>query len=240
MGNRKLPPPVYGLDNPGLVQYGKDNYGLELNPEADKQALVSQIQDARQAIPDGQDPAAGAVPDEIPFSAPDQSPPPREFTQMKAEIPPQPAIEGEAPEPGRTFEPGPGDVPLGDPAATEPQRVNFQPGPPEAKEPMVDSDPPLEASAIQDEQLDIPDEYTMPDFENDDPPDKLDALRARMSPKMANQGPKNKIFRHPSATSWLFNPLTGVYWKPTETLMQNRELVPVMGDPPVGSNIGTA
>ena len=51
--------------------------------------------------------------------------------------------------------------------------------------------------------------------------------------------PPNKAFRHPQVCNWLYNPETNVYWYPTEILMRNESLIPVMGDPPAGSVFGS-
>ncbi len=238
MGDRRLPPPVYALDEAGLVRYGLDNYGLTgLKPEMGKQALVCAIQDAKQVIPEGQDPATDAGEDEIPPSAPDQSPPPALLAGMKQPPPMPRATEGSPPEQGRNFEPGPGAVGASEPMPVQPEN-KFAPGPPR-EGPLVDSDPPMDPAHADQNRLDIPEGYELPDFE-DEQPDQFDALRTRMNPDMAKQGLVNKMFRHPPGTQWLYNPMTDVFWKPTETLMQNKELVPVMGDPPQGSNIGSA
>jgi len=240
MGNRRLDPPVLQLDPAGLAQYGLDNYGLDLDPAAGRDALVAAIQDAKAAIPDGQDPVNTPEANTVPPAAPDQSPPPAQLARMNAPDPnapgPQP-LEGVAPEPGRNFDPGPSRP------APEAPRPKFEPGPPASRGRIGDSDP-VQDFASQRERVDIPEGYEMPDFDDDNPADPMDKLfdanRQQLNPEDLRQGPAKKAFRHPRGTKWLYNPLTDVFWKPTETLMQNKELIPVMGDPPAGSAIGTA
>ncbi len=59
-----------------------------------------------------------------------------------------------------------------------------------------------------------------------------------MLPK-AMLAPPGKSFRHPQVCNWLYNPETDVYWYPTELLMRNETLIPVMGEPPAGSTFGS-
>ena len=51
--------------------------------------------------------------------------------------------------------------------------------------------------------------------------------------------PPSKAFRHPQVCNWLYNPETNVYWYPTELLMRNENMIPVMGEPPKGAVFGS-
>lgn len=242
MSNRVLPPQVNQMTPQQLVAYGLDNYGLDLHAERGRAELLTSIQDAKQSFTPDQDPAANPGADQ-------QPPPAAPMETQVAPAPPDnsaplpPPIQGEAPQPGRSFEPGPGlGVPThGDAGALDQPRQGFAPGPPDTG-PLVDSDPPNDQRLTTRQQIDIPEGFTVPDFDDDEPLDpRVEGMRQQMNQETPQkQGLAKAIFRHPNGTAWLYNPLTAVFWKPTETLMQNKEMIAVMGDPPPGANIGSS
>ena len=123
--------------------------------------------------------------------------------------------------------------PLAKAEGAEPMKTVPEVHEPRSAPQIVDSDPVMSDEAFQRELDSVrkPEDYNR-GFEQDArPPGAV--------PPGTPHGPTQRIFRHPSGVTWFFNPLNGLWWKPTEKLMRNRELQPVYTDPPEGAIFGT-
>jgi len=77
-------------------------------------------------------------------------------------------------------------------------------------------------------------------YNQDNPEQDLFLAQGGQPSARTPHGPQNhKRFRHPQSTKFLFNPMTGVYHRPTELLMRSQKLQPVFQNPPQDAVIGS-
>lgn len=241
--DRRLPPQVYQMTPEQAVQWGMDNYGLtELDPAQGRESIISALQDAKQrtaALPAS--PAPPAAPAESP--APPQL---QRAAENEARIEPAEGRESPHEASASTPQVGPGNHARGPRVEDEaPQR---EVGPSAADHrARADSDPVQDQRSFEAQhvQRDIPEPYTLPEEDRRamamEAQDPFASRREEMEQQGIRNGPVNLPFRHPAGTRWLYHPINETWMKPTEKLMQRRDLVPILqGDPPPGAAIITA
>lgn len=231
---KHAPPYLHGgAKNTTVAKWAKKNLDLSLPETMEKPAMLRainarlknhhhQAEIAAQAPPDTQatpDPEAEAMPpDEGGEKLADHALPasPERFTREEDGAT---NVQGAAP-----------------PLMRGPTRAIGQPGRREDAT-FRDSDPKLPASvaALKDNPQYSHLAPAVDDDGNLDP--EVEASLNQLPKAMLT--PPGKSFRHPQVCNWLYNPETDVYWYPTELLMRNETLIPVMGEPPKGSIFGS-
>lgn len=231
---KSAPPYLYGgAKNTTVAKWAQKNLGLSLPETMEKTAMIRAI-NARlknhhhQAEITAQEaPATQATPD----PEAEASPPGEDDEKLEDHALPV------RPERFTREEDGASNVPgAAPPILKGPSRAIGQPGR-RGDATFRDSDPKLPAAVAA--LKDSPQySHLAPATDEDGKLDPEVEASLNQLPK-AMLSPPNKSFRHPQVCDWLYNPVTDVYWYPTEILMRNENLIPVMGEPPKDSIFGS-
>jgi len=234
---KKVPLHVHAMRPENAARWAKDNLGLGLPDTMDTKTMCTAMKAKIANVQHQNTVAAASQAEAQAAAAPPQTAPPSDG-QPQTALPPEmeaapPADDGEAPaaESASVSEPATPQVAAPGEAAYVGLRKNTHVEGPF----VVDSDPVL---SEQDANILLNPALKSLMAQRDD--GSIDpAMAAMISQVPAHMlAPPKKPFRHPPCT-WLYNPNTRVYFKPTELLMHNQEFTAVMGDPPPGSVFGT-